>query len=185
MFNVSLGIIELQVHDPVYDVLSSFLDSYSRLLVHSCPTQTDPTTPWNVDCGTTTLTERLSLFSAWRGNKGNDGVGLWHLMSGCPTGSEVGIAWLATMCQQQAIQSDGSSVSGAAVSTGGRTEWQVIAHETGHNFGAIVRIHMHLLLERSEGLTLLPSTTVAPDVPRLQHAAHKAKTPATRTHSSS
>ena len=29
-------------------------------------------------------------------------------------------------------------VSGTAVSTAGRVEWQVIAHETGHNFGAIV-----------------------------------------------
>jgi len=31
-------------------------------------------------------------------------------------------------------------VSGTAVSTSGRTEWQVVAHETGHNFGAIVRL---------------------------------------------
>jgi Metallo-peptidase family M12B Reprolysin-like len=30
-----------------------------------------------------------------------------------------------------------SIVSGTAVSTAGRTEWQVIAHEIGHNFGAI------------------------------------------------
>lgn len=44
-----------------------------------------------------TLNDRLSLFSDWRGKKGNDGAGLWHLMSGCPTGSEVGIAWLATL----------------------------------------------------------------------------------------
>jgi hypothetical protein len=53
--------------------------------------------PWNTDCSTVTLNDRLSLFSAWRGAKGSDGVGLWHLMSGCPTGSEVGIAWLATL----------------------------------------------------------------------------------------
>jgi reprolysin-like metallo-peptidase family M12B len=30
-------------------------------------------------------------------------------------------------------------VSGTAVSTAGLTEWQVISHEMGHNFGAIVR----------------------------------------------
>ena len=53
--------------------------------------------PWNIDCGTVTLDERLSLFSQWRGAKGADGAGLWHLMSGCPTGTEVGIAWLATL----------------------------------------------------------------------------------------
>jgi hypothetical protein len=75
-------------------------------------------------------------------------------MSGCPTGSEVGIAWLATLCvlkaaissfaypcyrcQQEATGSDPSIVSGTAVSTAGLTEWQVVAHEIGHNFGAIV-----------------------------------------------
>jgi hypothetical protein len=75
-------------------------------------------------------------------------------MSGCPTGSEVGIAWLATLyvlqaavsslaypchrCQQVATGSNPSIVSGTAVSTAGLTEWQVVAHEIGHNFGAIV-----------------------------------------------
>ncbi len=63
-----------------------------------CPSTADPSTPWNIGCSdSTTLNDRLSLFSAWRGQKGDDGAGLWHLMSGCPTGTEVGIAWLATM----------------------------------------------------------------------------------------
>jgi hypothetical protein len=118
-FNVSLGIIDLQIHDP------------------TCPSTASGDAPWNVDCSNTTLNERLSLFSDWRGRKGNDGAGLWHLLSDCPTGSEVGIAWLGTLCQQTAFQSAGQSVSGTAVSTAGRTEWQVVAHETGHNFGAI------------------------------------------------
>lgn len=65
---------------------------------HSCPTTTDPAFPWNVPCtDNVTLDARLSLFSQWRGTKGNDGAGLWHLMSGCPTGTEVGIAWLGTL----------------------------------------------------------------------------------------
>ncbi|KAL0945556.1 hypothetical protein HGRIS_014717 [Hohenbuehelia grisea] len=118
-FNVSLGIIELQVQDT------------------ACPSPVNPDTPWNVDCSSVTLDNRLSLFSDWRGRKGDDGVGLWHLMSGCPTGTEVGIAWLATLCQQASSGKPGSIVSGTAVSTSGRTEWQVIAHEIGHNFGAI------------------------------------------------
>jgi len=84
------------------------------------------------------LDERLSLFSQWRGAKGVDGAGLWHLMSNCPTGSEVGIAWLGTLCQANATGSGSSIVSGTAVTTAGLTEWQVIAHEMGHNFGAIV-----------------------------------------------
>lgn len=44
----------------------------------------------------------------------------------------------ATRCQQEAFGNAPSVVSGTAVSTAGRTEWQVVAHETGHNFGAIV-----------------------------------------------
>jgi Metallo-peptidase family M12 len=78
-FNISLGILELQVFNG------------------TCPTTADPATPWNVGCGSLTLNDRLSLFSQWRGSKGNDGTGLWHLLSQCTTGSEVGIAWLATL----------------------------------------------------------------------------------------
>ncbi|KAF8656399.1 hypothetical protein AX16_002583 [Volvariella volvacea WC 439] len=118
-FNVSLGIVELQVQQA------------------ACPSSPPSDFPWNVDCPGTELDARLSLFSRWRGDKGDDGIGLWHLMSGCPTGSEVGIAWLATLCQQRTTGSAPNFVSGTAVSTAGRTEWQVIAHEIGHNFGAI------------------------------------------------
>ncbi|KAJ7139500.1 Metallo-peptidase family M12-domain-containing protein [Mycena epipterygia] len=113
-FNVSLGIVEVQIQDT------------------TCPSPVNTSMAWDVDCSTVTLNDRLSLFSQWRGDKGSDGVGLWHLMSGCPTGSEVGIA-----CQQSATGSAPSVVSGTAVSTAGLTEWQVVAHEIGHNFGAI------------------------------------------------
>ncbi|KAF9529466.1 zinc metalloprotease [Crepidotus variabilis] len=118
-FNISLAIAEINIREPV------------------CPTTADPTLPWNVPCASAELDDRLSAFSSWRGNKGEDGNGLWHLMSGCPTGSEVGIAWLGTLCQSRATGNAPTIVSGAAVSTAGKTEWQVVAHETGHNFGAI------------------------------------------------
>ena len=104
----------------------------------TCPSPIDQTRPWNVDCGNVSLNDRLSLFSKWRGDKGEDGAGLWHLMSGCPTGTEVGVAWLGTLCQTSATGSPGNFVSGSAVTTAGRAEWQVVAHEIGHNFGAIV-----------------------------------------------
>ena len=55
-----------------------------------------------------------------------------------------GVAWLGTLCQQDASGDAPSVVSGTAVSTNGNTEWQVVAHEIGHNFGAIVslfRVH--------------------------------------------
>ena len=66
-------------------------------------------------------------------------------MSDCPTGSEVGIAWLGTLCQVNASSSGSSFVSGTGVSTAGLTEWQIISHEMGHNFGAIVRPHFLLI----------------------------------------
>lgn len=74
----------------------------------------------------------------WRSQKGDDGAGLWHLMSGCPSGTEVGVAWTNTICQTNLSGAPGQSVSGTAVTTAGPVEWQVVAHEIGHNFGAIV-----------------------------------------------
>jgi len=60
-------------------------------------------------------------------------------MSGCPTGTEIGVAWLGTICMITASgQTAEGFVSGTGVSTAGRAEWQVVAHEVGHNFGAIV-----------------------------------------------
>ncbi|WRT66683.1 uncharacterized protein IL334_003643 [Kwoniella shivajii] len=119
-FNISLGIIELQVRNM------------------TCPTTPPSGEEWNVPCANhLTLDERLSRFSQWRGDKGDDGAGLWHLMSACPTDSEVGVAWLGTLCQNTATQQQGQTVSGTGISTASKTEWSLIAHEIGHGFGAI------------------------------------------------
>lgn len=121
-FNVSLGIIHVNVVNS------------------TCPSTPPKDMAWNLGCESNlTLNDRLSLFSQWRGAQGDDGTGLWHLMSGCPTGTEVGVAWLGTLCQQSASGDPGNVVSGTAVSTNGLTEWEVVSHEIGHNFGAIVR----------------------------------------------
>ena len=70
-FNISLGIVELQVQN------------------QSCPQTATSDAPWNVPCTQNlTLDQRLSMFSQWRGDRGNDGIGLWHLMSACPTVSD-------------------------------------------------------------------------------------------------
>ena len=50
----------------------------------------------------------------------------------------MGVAWLATLCQKNAIQQTDSSgatqwVSGTGVSTIVPTEWKVVAHEIGHS----------------------------------------------------
>uniref|UniRef100_A0A0W0FZ96 Disintegrin and metalloproteinase domain-containing protein B n=1 Tax=Moniliophthora roreri TaxID=221103 RepID=A0A0W0FZ96_MONRR len=141
-FNVSLGIVELAVMNP------------------TCPSQVDQSTPWNQGCSTSVpIDTKLSLFSEWRGRRSQDGAGLWHLMSGCPTGQEVGIAWLGTLCQATANTNSngGQTVSGTGVSTFGQTEWQVVAHEIGHNFGAIHDVSLSPP-RRFEGLIRLLNT---------------------------
>ena len=128
-FNVSLGIVEINVQSG------------------ACPSSAaavDPNNKWNVGCEEggapgVDLNARLSIFSEWRGNKGAaDGAGLWHLLTNCSTGSEVGVAWLGQLCETNALEgSDGQVTSGTAVTAITRSSWQVIAHEVGHNFGAI------------------------------------------------
>ncbi|KAM3588970.1 hypothetical protein VKS41_001400 [Umbelopsis sp. WA50703] len=124
-FNVSLGIIQFYMMAP------------------SCPTLIDSNNTWNQNCSSTyTINSRLSDFSIWRGARGNDGAGLWHLMTQCFTGVKVGIAWLSQLCETGAseqLEADGSSewVSGTGVSSITLDEWKVVAHEIGHGFGAI------------------------------------------------
>ena len=125
-FNVSLGVIEINVPEG------------------ACPTSANSSLPWNVGCpqggpSGLDLNDRLSAFSTWRGAKGgSDGAGIWHLMTNCSTEDEVGVAWPGTLCRVTAtIGSDGSASSGTAVTAVNPREWQVMAHEIGHNFGAI------------------------------------------------
>lgn len=47
------------------------------------------------------------------------------------------MAWLGQLCKTSVSTSGGQSTSGTAVTAVTRSEWQVIAHETGHSFGAI------------------------------------------------
>ena len=116
-FNVSLGIVELQVP------------------TGGCPRSQNSSLPWNVGCQEggspgVDLNTRLSLFSQWRGQKGGaDGAGLWHLMTNCSSGSEVGVAWLGQVCQINAQGSRGDVTSGTGVTAQSRNEWQVMAHE--------------------------------------------------------
>ncbi|CAO3692941.1 unnamed protein product [Rhizopus stolonifer] len=117
-FNVGIGLINITIMDS------------------SCPTQVSPA--WNQACSTSySISQRLSDFSKWRGTIGDDGAGLWHLMTTCATGPEVGIAWLSQVCNTASIANNGEYTSGTGVSSVITDEWKVIAHEIGHGFGAI------------------------------------------------
>lgn len=123
-FNISLGIQNLTISPK------------------QCPSTATTEAPWNIDCGdgSVTITDRLNLFSAWRGQH-NDTNAYWTLLSTCGTGSAVGLAWLGQVCAEGAetSTSDGvnETVAAANVVVRTSTEWQVIAHETGHTFGAV------------------------------------------------
>ncbi|CDR99137.1 related to ADAM protease ADM-B [Sporisorium scitamineum] len=118
-FNVSIGVVELDVRSA------------------SCPATASQDAPWNLGCGTLTIDERLSEFSQWRSQQPGNGIGLWHLMTACNSGSEIGVAWLGTVCMTDASSSGGQTVSGTGISSLTTQQWQVMAHEMGHNFGAI------------------------------------------------
>lgn len=122
-FNISLGLRNLTVSNA------------------NCPGSVQQATPWNQNCDANLdISARLNLFSGWRGGM-QDGNSHWTLLTNCRSGSAVGLAWLGQACVSQATTSSTSTgnetVSGANVVAKTSQEWQVIAHETGHTFGAV------------------------------------------------
>lgn len=122
-FNITLGLQNLTVSDA------------------ACPATAAVSAPWNVGCSdNVTIQDRLNLFSGWRGER-NDNNAYWTLLSTCATQSAVGLAWLGQACvttsQVASSTSGNETVSGANVVVRTSTEWQVLAHETGHTFGAV------------------------------------------------
>ncbi|KAL4871670.1 hypothetical protein BDV12DRAFT_163542 [Aspergillus spectabilis] len=118
-FNISIGLRNLTVTE------------------RDCTENPSTAAQWNMPCSQGNLTQRLDLFSQWRGQQSDDNA-YWTLVSACPTGSEVGLAWLGQLCNSEVSSDGASSVSGTnvVVSTGG-ADWQIFAHESGHTFGAV------------------------------------------------
>lgn len=121
-FNISLGLANVVITEA------------------DCPTAVQQATPWNQACsGSLDIQARLNLFSQWRGQQ-SDTYSHWTLLTTCKTGSAVGLAWLGQACtsgSQPNPQSANEHVAGANVVVRTNVEWQVIAHETGHTYGAV------------------------------------------------
>ncbi|KTW32439.1 uncharacterized protein T551_00529 [Pneumocystis jirovecii RU7] len=118
-FNISLGLLNITVMES------------------SCPVKENSNVPWNIDCSSHTISDRLRLFSTWR-SKISDGIALWSLFTSCRSSSEVGVAWFGVLCQDIIPKKHGiDSISGTnVVASSKRIEDVVLAHEIGHGFGA-------------------------------------------------
>lgn len=83
------------------------------------------------------MDQRLSQFSKWRKGQPQE-AGLYHLVTGCSDADVVGIGWLNQVCQVKPYEnSNGEYVGGTSVSAFIKNQFAVIAHEIGHNFGAV------------------------------------------------
>ncbi|CAO1613874.1 unnamed protein product [Sympodiomycopsis kandeliae] len=163
-FNVSLGVVELEVRSA------------------TCPSTADSSVPWNVGCSALTMDDRLSAFSQWRGAQPSNGTGLWTLLTTCTSGAEVGVAWLGTLCTASASTSGTDTVTGAAVVADSNRNDQVIAHEIGHVFGAVHDCSSGCSISgqrasQSTGATCCPSSRSSCD----DNAAHIMSPVASRT----
>lgn len=118
-FNISLAIRNLTISDA------------------SCPTSSSASNRWNVPCSAgVDVSGRLSLFSEWRAQYRDENAA-WTLLSTCASGSTVGMAWVGNICSSGSRSWGGRrSVASTNIVVRTNAEWQVMAHELAHNFGA-------------------------------------------------
>lgn len=92
---------------------------------------------WNRLCtiskirGQDALNERLNAAAQFRANRGNDGFAVWTMLTHCVGDDVVGLSWQGQVCET------GAKMAGVNVVDHTQLDFQVIAHETGHSFGAI------------------------------------------------
>jgi hypothetical protein len=99
-FNISLGLQNLTISDA------------------NCPGTASDSSPWNVGCSEGDMNWRLQQFTSWRSSLSDSTNAYWTLMTGCPSGSEVGISWIGQLCNSR------SSTNVVARTT---NQWQVFA----------------------------------------------------------
>lgn len=104
-FNISLGLQNLTVSDAI------------------CPGTPVAATEWNQACSDSVdISQRLNMFSSWRGNQ-RDSNAYWTLLSTCRNSqsSAVGLAWLGQVCVASAVTTNGSITGDGAASQGSET----------------------------------------------------------------
>ncbi|KAI4198688.1 MAG: hypothetical protein LQ346_002708 [Caloplaca aetnensis] len=125
---VRLNIIrQFQTASELYERTFSITLGLQNLTIskRDCPATPPADTPWNTGCGgSTTITDRLNMFSAWRGER-SDTNAYWTLLTSCSTGSEVGLSWLGQLCVTDVMRATGEVVSGANVVAKTPNEWQM------------------------------------------------------------
>lgn len=130
-FNIELGLLAIHIMEECFQVTPQRPTNSGEEI-------------WNRPCSEArSMDDRLNAFSLWRGKQSQD-AGLFHLVTGCLTNEVVGIAWLNQVCNgraqsgqkgQEAGEED--TVSGTSISALIRNQFAVIAHEIGHNLGAV------------------------------------------------
>lgn len=107
----------------------------------TCPSPDNSSSlAWNYACDVNpndAISARLSSFSEWRGNRSQDGIAAWSLITSCTQSSVVGLSWMGMLCASSSGDSGSSSVSGTNVIAKTAMGWRVYAHELGHTFGAV------------------------------------------------
>ncbi|KAL4816210.1 Metallo-peptidase family M12-domain-containing protein [Aspergillus spinulosporus] len=114
-----------EVFESSFNIALSFHNL--TVMESGCPSTPSNDEPWNAGCSAGDLNWRLNEFSSWRSQLRGDENAYWTLMTGCPTGTEVGVSWVGELC---------SSDMGVNVVASAANQWQVFAHESAHTFGA-------------------------------------------------
>ncbi|KAL5000874.1 Metallo-peptidase family M12-domain-containing protein [Aspergillus recurvatus] len=114
-----------EVFESSFNIALSFHNL--TVMESGCPSTPSNNEPWNAGCSAGDLNWRLNAFSYWRSQLRGDENAYWTLMTGCPTGSEVGVSWVGELC---------NSDMGANVVASAANQWQIFAHESAHTFGA-------------------------------------------------